>query len=307
MKKLWRNILILLHSLPFGMKAVNEVLTTSQKDSTDEAAVAQQLVNKPGTLVDVLRGEETQEVQELRWEMYKSDELASNYKYVGNGVAEKIDDSDEKMKARRKKFTQENITLEYTTDEALKLINEQHYAPDNLPARKLLKITYDNPNVKFKFETYCNKIEVNTKKGFFTKMHFIDDKSLKKNVPFVNAIKKIANELNQIGSDNKEMIEAYLSRQEICTDMTGLEFTTYRASNNVPNGIDFKFHKPKFIGIEEKGSDLVIKHQWMEFDGDVLLSEKYYSESAKKKNDEHAPREQYIKAITAEELEKYKI
>jgi hypothetical protein len=89
--------------------------------------------------------------------------------------------------------------------------------------------------------------------------------------------------------------------------MTGLEFTTYRASNNVPNGIDFKFHKPKFIGIEKKDGDLIIKHQWMEFDGDVLLSEKYYSESAKKKNDEHAPREQYVKAITAEELEKYKV
>jgi hypothetical protein len=43
----------------------------------------------------------------------------------------------------------------------------------------------------------------------------------------------------------------------------------------------------------------------MEFDGGILLSEKYHSESAKKKNDAHAAREQYIKAITAEELEKY--
>ena len=78
------------------------MLATSNKDGSN-GIVMEDKIEQNSLLNSLLRGEVTQEVEELRYETYKAEEESNNYKYIGNGVAMKIDSSEEKKAKRREK------------------------------------------------------------------------------------------------------------------------------------------------------------------------------------------------------------
>ena len=92
LKGLLRRIKKIAYSIPFGMKAGDEMLATSNKDGSN-GIVMEDKIEQNSLLNSLLRGEVTQEVEELRYETYKAEEESNNYKYIGNGVAMKIDSS----------------------------------------------------------------------------------------------------------------------------------------------------------------------------------------------------------------------
>lgn len=125
LKGLLRRIKKIAYSIPFGMKAGDEMLATSNKDGSN-GIVMEDKIEQNSLLNSLLRGEVTQEVEELRYETYKAEEESNNYKYIGNGVAMKIDSSEEKKAKRRLKFTQYNRDVEYGMKESMSIAESKN-------------------------------------------------------------------------------------------------------------------------------------------------------------------------------------
>lgn len=299
LKNLIRKTKNLLFAIPFGMKAGDELLATSSKDDNVGSSIHKK-VEQNSLLEALLRGEVTQEVEELRYETYKAEEESNNYAYVGNGQSVKIDDTEKKKANRRLKFIQLNGDIEYGLSESLKIVEDasDDYDKMDFKTKKIFNITYDNPFVKFKLENYVEKIEVNLKNGVRTTFYFVDNKTHRKIVPLINALKKANNDLSSFDADDYEMIKAYVSRNEILSSMKELSFTTLNPTNNVPSGISYKFINPTFDGIKEKDDVVMLSFTWEKYEGGKLLSEIYHSESAEKKFKEKAKRENYDPTLT---------
>lgn len=90
MRKLWLNIKIFFESLAWGMRGGDKLLTASNKENEggDIAGIEQQK-EAHNVYADLLRGEVTQEVKELRHEMYYSERKSHDYVYAGGGHAVK--------------------------------------------------------------------------------------------------------------------------------------------------------------------------------------------------------------------------
>ena len=92
-------------------------------------------------------------------------------------------------------------------------------------------------------------------------------------------------------------IKSYIKRQELLSSILSLEFTTFQATNNVPNGITYKFLNPKFNGIKDEGEYVTLEFEWDKYEGGQLLSEKYHSKTAEEKFKNKERRENYAPTI----------
>ena len=285
----------------FGLKAGDGLLTSSDKN-IDEGSTITQKSERKGVLNDLLKGEVTQEVEELRYETFKAEELSNDYQYIGNGRAIKKSGNSEN---KRKNFYQYNMHQEYSFQETMKMIENENFAlSDKLPERKIFNIEYNNPCVRFKFENYIEKVKVDiigeTPKTY---IYFTDDTKDKKMKPFMNALKKTIDELERVKKEGSEFkLKSYTSRNEILSEIKSLSFKTFKATNDVPNGIDYNFTGPRFEDIYSKDGSIVLLFSWKEFDGNVLLSEKFKSESAEKKFKNKERRENYRPVVDFESL-----
>lgn len=186
LNKARRLLFRFVYSLPFGMKA-GEILSTSISSNS----AIEQKVNNKRLSVDLLRGEVTQQVEELRYRDYLVSEESRNYKYIGNGEAVKIKSTNEFN--GKIKFTQKN---ERIVNDILSELNRIGTNEDSLE-RYTLKITYKE-FPRFKLERYCKwfEVDVNEKDNRFKiSLHFYaqPDSSITSNKMFLNEIKKVLN------------------------------------------------------------------------------------------------------------------
>lgn len=292
---MFKKLKNMLYALPFGMKAGDELITTSNVDVADGSSIHKQ-VEKKSVLQDLINGEVTQEVEELRYETFKAEEMANDYQYIGSGqaVKKKVDDGIKKKK--RRKFVQYNVDEVYGLQESLIMLENQNDAlKDDWKKRKVLKASYKNPCVRFKLENYAEKVRIElTDDNYKTYFYFIDDDLNRGIRPLVNFAKKTKKELEAIietGDDRK--LRAYKEKNELCSELDSFWFTTVNATNDVPNGIDYKFSGSHFESIEEVDGYVVILYSWRHFDGNILLSERFKSNTAEEKFNMKAPREGY--------------
>lgn len=294
-KKMLNKLKKILYALPFGLKAADEMITTSNTDAEEGSAIHKQVENK-SVFQDLVNGELTQQVEELRYETFKAEEMSNEYKYIGNGNAVKKKGSENDVKEKRKKFVQYNSHQEYGFLESMKMLeNENNALKDDWKERKIFKATYKNPCVRFRLENYAYKVRVDlTDNSYRTYIYFIDDNLDRKTRPLVNFIKKTKSEIDKIeeSGDDKKLI-AYKERNELCSEIESFSFTTINATNDVPNGIDYNFREACFEGIEEEDGYVIIVYKWRKFDGNILLSERFKSKTAEEKFNNKEKREGY--------------
>ena len=289
-----------LYAIPFGMKAGDELLTTSN-DMGDEGSTIQKQVEKRSVFQDLLNGELTQEVEELRYETFKAEEDANQYQYIGSGQAVKKSGDESTRKNKRKKFVQYNVVEEYGVHESLVMMEkDDDRKKDDWKERRIFKATYKNPGVRFKIENYAEKVRVDlSEDGYKTYFYFVDDVFNRAIRPLVNYLKKTKNEIEKLKEMGSELcLKSYKSRNEICSELSSFCFKTINATNDVPNGIDYKFSGSVFEGIEEIDGYVVLEYSWKEFDGNILLSERFKSKTAEEKFNNKAPRENYKPMVT---------
>lgn len=166
MKRLFYNIKLFFYSLFYGMKAADDVLTTNNKEISSGGAVEEQKVEQNNLYASLLKGEVTQEVKDLRYEMYESVKQSKDWKYVGNGQAVKrnhmlvkspmkIDEED----GLKVVLIQDNKVYVQGADSSIDNIDKVLKIRTEADAEHTFKATHEYL-VRHKIETYARKLVV---------------------------------------------------------------------------------------------------------------------------------------------------
>ena len=269
-KRLQKVLLNFYYGLPFGLKAAGDEIMGGGEADQAGTEINQQVSDKR-VAKHLLKGEVTQEVEELRYRTYRVANESENYKYIGNGVAVKQEKEKSKDKTRFK-FSQENENI---CESVLNTMNQLgNYGTE----KYRFEIDY-NSFVRFKVEKFAKKVDVDIdeKTGKIeTTLHFNTepDPYDAASMPFINELKKLL--------DAKSEYE--ISRNEIATSIYNFSFTTYKAYNE-DDLVSYSFIKGgKFKEFKKEGYEYLLTLTWNEYLRLPLdLESKYYSKSMAEK------------------------
>lgn len=267
LKKIKKYFLNLLYGLPYGLKAADsEIMGSGSKD--DLGASIHQEVSDQRVAKHLLKGEITQEVEELRYRTYKVANESEKYKYLGNGVAIKEEKEDKPTDRKKYKFTQENENICESVLEGLNQVG--NYGVE----RYRFEIDYES-FVRFKVEKFATKVDVNIndETGLIeTTLHFNSEPNPYDgtSMPFINEISKLLNVKS----------EYEIKRNEIASSIKNFSFCTYKATNE-DDFVTYSFvNGGKFKNFEQNGYEFLLTLSWDEYMRVPLnLEAKYYSKS----------------------------
>lgn len=288
MNKIKRYFLNLWYGLPFGLKGADTEIMGSKSADINGTTINQE-VSDQRVAKHLLKGEVTQEVEELRYRTYKVDNEAKNYTYLGNGVAVK-EEADEKPKDRTKfKFSQDNKPICESVLDGLKQVGK--YGVE----RYRFEIDYKE-FVRFKVEKFATMIDVDINEEIGkieTTLHFSTEPNPydASSMPFINEIKKLL--------DVKT--EQQAERNEIASSILNISFTTYKA-NNEDDFVNYSFiNGGKFKSFRQDGYEFLLTFEWGEYLRLPLdLESKYYSKSMAEKYANKERKDPNISMVDAE-------
>ncbi len=270
MNKLKKYLLNLWYGLPFGLKAAGDEIMGSNGTDGNDTNISQE-VNDQRVGRHLLKGEVTQEVEELRYRTYRVENESKNYNYLGNGVAVKEDKQKQASKTKFK-FTQDNENICETVLQSLKQVG--NYGTE----KYRFEIDY-NSFVRFKVEKFATKIDVDINeetRKIETTLHFSTEPNPydASSMPFINELKKLFDVKN----------EYQASRNEIASSIMNISFTTYKAYNE-EDFVNYSFiNGAKFKSFKQEGYDYLLTFEWDEYLRLPLdLESKYYSKSMAEK------------------------
>lgn len=292
MKKLWLNIRIFFTLLFKGLKNANDIAFTGNKDTdVGNGSSIEQQKEVQSVYKDMLKGEITQEVIELRHEMYFAERASKKYRYTGNGRAVKMNDI---IKYNGDLETSDGLDIsivQENKEDVGSLLDYEIYNIGNevalgeksqgdLSKSKQKKFTINIKRdflAKFNIEQYTEKIVI---KQLNDKESIIDIYVYQYMKQFNNIHKLFLKQIEQIytGDIRNDIIE-FNSLSFITNNAYGAEDLLEYEFNNIQfeNIIRFnEFYVLRFLGKNVKyGNDLL---------NDV------YDERTAKLNEEHAPR-----------------
>lgn len=255
----------LLYALPFGLKAANDEITSSAPDAVDGTHIQKQVESK-SMLNDLLRGEVTQEVEELRYRTYEVAEKSRDYKYVGNGTAVKKERNTDRSVIR---FSQESKLIVASVLEELSRVGD--YGIEKYST----EFEY-NRFSRFKIEAFLTMIDVLIIGDTIrTRLHFNNEPNPYNgnSAPFINELRRIKD----------AMVSEYaLDRNEIANVIQSMSFITSNATNDEPNLMQYKFISPKLIDYEDKNGEIILTYVWDSYECENLR-EKFFSASMAEK------------------------
>lgn len=254
----------MLYGVPFGLKGGNELLTSSNGNTTNGSSIEKETSDERVGR-HLLKGEVTQAVEELRYRTYKVGNESENYNYIGNGIAIKKGKTI-KNTPTKYKFSQENSLICESVLNELKRVDNYGYE------RYRLEIVYDTVP-RFKMEEFATRIDVN-----------INDKEKIVNTtlcfdilpnPYNPKSKLFINELEKAVNGNV--------RNNIINELKNVSFTTYKASNE-KDFVNYSFDTPKLQGIIKDKGEYKVSYEWENYVRLPLdLEAKYYSKSMAEK------------------------
>jgi hypothetical protein len=288
MNKIKKYFLNLWYGLPFGLKAADSEIMGSKSVGDNDTSIHQE-VSDERVAKHLLKGEVTQEVEELRYRTYKVDKESQNYKYLGNGVAVKEKEGEKPTVKTKYKFTQDNESICESVLEALKQVG--NYGVD----RYRFEIDYKQ-FIRFKIEKFITKVdvEINEETGLIrTILHFNTEPNPYDgaSMPFINELKKLF--------DVKT--EAQIERNDIASSIMNLSFTTYKAYNE-DDFVNYSFiNGAKFKEFKQEGYDYLLTFEWGEYLRLPLdLESKYYSKSMAEKYAKNERKNVEVSMVDAE-------
>ena len=282
MNKFRKIMLNLWYGLPFGLKGADTEIMGSKNIDSNGSTINQEVSDKR-VAKHLLKGEVTQEVEELRYRTYKVENESKNYKYVGNGIAIKENEKPKVEEKTKFKFTQDNENICESVLSAMSQVGS--YGID----RYRFEIDY-NSFVRFKIEKFATKVDVriNDELGEITTiLHFNTEPNPydATSMPFINELKKLL--------DVKGEYE--ISRNEIASSIMNFSFSTYKADNE-DDFVNYSFiNGGKFESLKQERYEYLLTLSWGEYLRLPLnLESKYYSKTmaekyAKKEKKEVAP------------------
>lgn len=169
---IWKKVKLFFAYLFAGMHAADKNLTSGEKDTGMDEAGIERRQESDSVYAQLLRGEVTQEVKEVRHEMYYAERKSHEYEYGGGGRAVKKSQSMfsyqdvENGDGYKLVLIQPNIKVQLSlydygivpVDDGVYYDDTKDTDPDGITASmKVLKFKYDF-TPKFKLENYVDKV-----------------------------------------------------------------------------------------------------------------------------------------------------
>lgn len=249
------------YGIQFGMKGANNVIISqNSSNQTDNVGVVQS-IQENRLSKDLLKGEVTQQVEELRYKDYKVYNESKKYKYLGDGNATKIEYDDKDL--NNFSFIIENKVICENIFDEFNRIDDYGYD------RYVLSFVYgDIP--KFRLESYVSRLEVNFTNGKCDIVLCFPKYPNKYDVK----TKSFINELQKINNGDTEYL---FKNHEICSNITSIEFTTYKAINE-EDFIHYKLDGLKCFDFVEEKHEFKIFYR-VKFCNRKNLLTKFYSKT----------------------------
>jgi hypothetical protein len=251
-----------------SMKAGEKMMST--ENTNDSTISVTQTISKNKLADDLLKEKITQDVEMLRYSMYKIDEKVNDYHVNLDGTT--VKKNKPKVINGKHKFNILNKKLTAGIADELNRLDEY----DNEKFTMDIQTEYIT---RFKIEKYISSVDVdiddskNIKK---TSLHFstIPNVYDGNSMPFINELKK----LKDLPLDN----EYAVSRNEIASSMLTLSFVCLKVDEEY-DFTNYSFLNPKLVDVKEVDTEIILTFEWEEYMRKALnLSEKYYSEEREK-------------------------
>ena len=163
LKKITNWINRILYAIPFGMKAANEEILVSKNSLANNDSGIHQVINQNKVAHDLLRGEVTQQIEELRYRTYLIEHESKKYRYLGDGIAIKENNSEEWGLSNNNDsifdFIQRNDEIIGSVENELNRIGKYGKREFTL---KLKSVNYAN---KYRNEEYIQSVTASNKSG----------------------------------------------------------------------------------------------------------------------------------------------
>lgn len=258
----------------FGIKGANDLIVSQDPNESDIGVIQNQATQNLGEAL--LKGEVTQQVEELRYSDYKVYQESKNYSYIGNGVA--IKKNNKKQERTNFSFIQSNNLICEGVYHELQRVGQ--YSID----RYNFDISYTDIT-RYKLEAYITygKFIINDKK---MTVEFYFDKNIK-NRHDPNSY-MILKELEKISNFNN----AYqIQNNDICSNVHTLSFSTYKA-NGEDDFVQYLITDMKYEDCKKYDDFYVLIYSTEKFFRTNLIDkfysptmeQKYQEKSAKNKN-----------------------
>lgn len=269
-KKIWKNIRISVYSLFYGMKVTEDNILHQDSGGLGGGTNINKHVEDRKLSKALLKGEVTQEVEELRYRTYLIDNESKSFTYYAPTLALR-----EKQQKKNYKYDDSDgleLITSQPNDEIVKKLTEDivNFGTEPLKCEHRIKVEYDGFIPRFRLDNYITRLDVKR----LDENHAILDAFVPiyakpddfKTQGFLNEIKKIKNE-------------------GVRSDMVNIEkisFTTYRAYK-LANLIKFVFKNIHLREIKEFDGHYILRFKSSIEQDTVDLTKTFYSKSMDEK------------------------
>lgn len=275
----------ILYAFPFAMKAGDSEILGQKASSMSDSPSINVVVNETNVYGDMLKGEVTQQVEEVRYSNYQVFRESEKH-----NVIDGIEISDSKKDRTPWNFIQKNLLYKEDLLGSMKKIG----GTDDFNSKHLLSITYgDIP--KYRVEDFCDYIKVNKIENT---VNITLTFNIYKNPSVLR--RTFQNELIKIEKNFKKYGKVALERSDAISNVNGISFVTDKCEME-DSMISYIFVKtnPKSIFID---NDVIhVVYTTNDFNR-TDLTDKYYSKSMAKKYEEKAVKTKTIKPFDGERV-----
>ena len=292
MKKIFYKIKLFFTYLFSGMRAADDVLTTSNGDISSGGATEEKKVEENNLLASLLRGEVTQEVKDLRYEMYESVKQSKDWKVVGysgqavkkNHMLDKTPMKIDEEDGLKIILIQDNKVHVQGMDSSLGNLNKVLKTRTEAESEHIFKASHEYI-VRHKIETYAKKVVVKaTAEENKFKLDFYLSAYPVENDPRAVYVVKELESLYKSGSRTSDL-----------TDLITLTFVTDKAYGDDDWKIyDFKIKE--YIGVKLFDGNYILSFYASLPEGIKDTTEEFNDKESVKKFKNKEPRKK--KAIT---------
>lgn len=274
----------IVYALPFGLKAANDEINSQVNNGLNsEKLSVEKQVSSTNLAESLLKGEVTQEVEELRYSVYKVSEESKRYKYLGNGTSVKRDVAP--VNFNKIKFSMQCKLEPSSVVEELNQIESDEYYNEYT-----LKVSYNEHFPIYKIEKFAQQIDINinNKKGErYCVLHFnsVPTPDDSKTGPFIDELKKIKTSWSNLikNNANESVLNAFIDKTELLSSIGSISFSTYKATNDFPDMITFLLLGLKFVDIKKSNAEYRLKFTFSEHEISDLVADKFYSKTMDEK------------------------
>jgi hypothetical protein len=263
-----------LYGFFFGLKNADSEMFSSKHTSNSDSNYIQQIKeNNIGK--DLLKGEVTQEVEDLRYSTYAVYRESNKYEYIGNGVSVKKENVD--VDYNNFQFVQRNKLFCKSIYESLNEDSSNNF--DDFT----LKFTYNDVS-RFKLERYVEYLTIKIVNGV-AKLTLRFNKDYDISNPFTKIFYK---ELMKLDNDSIKINEF--------NNLSSILFTTFKAQGED----DFIMYS--FYNLEYKGYEILDEYVNITYTTNVFnredLTKKFFSKNQNDKYNKKLSKEKTVTTIS---------